>query len=267
MDGPYPPLDASSRQQIDSVVSLVRDVLGDDLVGVYLYGSAVVGGLKPDSDVDLLVLASRHTSAAEKRRLVETLIRLSGRGAASGPARSIELTVVADPDVRPWRYPPSVDFQYGDWLRQEFQRGDAVPWDEPNPDLAILLETARSASIAIVGPPLATVVPPVPRADLVRAMDDGIPGLLADIEGDTRNVLLTLARIWTTVATGEIQPKDAAADWALGRLPEDRRGALARARDRYLGVEPGPDAWSDRMASARATADAMVAAIRQLIAA
>ena len=43
-------------------------------------------------------------------------------------------------------------------------------------------------------------------------MLDGVPSLMADLADDTRNVLLTLARIWTTVATGEIRSKDEAAD-------------------------------------------------------
>ena len=39
-----------------------------------------------------------------------------------------------------------------------------------------------------------------------------LPALLADLANDTRNVLLTLARIRTTVASGEIRSKDDAAD-------------------------------------------------------
>ena len=32
------------RQQVDRVIALLRDALGDSLLGVYLYGSAVAGG-------------------------------------------------------------------------------------------------------------------------------------------------------------------------------------------------------------------------------
>lgn len=267
MRRPLANLEPRVRAQLEAATALAADVLGADLAGVHLYGSAVVGGLRPDSDLDLFVLSRRRTSPAEKRRLIAALLPISGRHAADGPARSIELTIVAEPDVQPWRYPPRVDFQYGDWLRTQFERGELAPWDEPNPDLAILLETARRAAIALVGPPLRAVLPSVPRDDLVRASVDGIPGLLDDLDGDTRNVLLTLARIWTTVATGEIRPKDAAADWAIERLPAGDREILGRARDLYVGFEPGPDRWSERMSSVRAVAASMVEAIGQLIAA
>ena len=42
--------------------------------------------------------------------------------------------------MRPWRYPPSLDFQYGDWLRARFERGNVAPWPTAtSPDLATLL--------------------------------------------------------------------------------------------------------------------------------
>ncbi|MGW1609082.1 DUF4111 domain-containing protein [Streptomyces sp. NPDC002285] len=64
-----------------------------------------------------------------------------------------------------------------------------------------------------------------------------MPDLLPELDTDTRNVLLTLARIWTTLATGAIRSKDAAADWALARLPAEHRPVLAHARAVHLGDE------------------------------
>jgi Domain of unknown function (DUF4111) len=74
-------------------------------------------------------------------------------------------------------------------------------------------------------------------------------------------VLLTLARIWVTVATGEIRSKDAAADWVLPQLSEELRPLLANARDLYR--EGGYGAWSDRRL-VRALADEMLLGIRGL---
>lgn len=57
------------------------------------------------------------------------------------------------------------------------------------------------------------------------------------VEGDERNVLLTLARMWTTLATGRFVSKDAAADWARPQLSEHAAGTLALAREAYLGAD------------------------------
>lgn len=221
--------------QLEAIVSLVRDVLGEDLVGAYLHGSAVLGQLRPRSDTDVFVVARRGLVPDERRALVEGLMDISGRRARiGGPARPIELTIVVGSDVRPWRYPPRCDFQYGEWLRDGYERGE-LPAAEASPDLAPIISMVLLGDRPLVGPPPAEVLDPVPHDDLVRAVVHGIPGLLDDLETDTANVVLTLARIWTTVATGRLRAKDAAADWALERLPDEHRPVLERARAIYLG--------------------------------
>lgn len=254
------------RRQLDRVVRLVRDVLGPDLVGAYLFGSATAGGLRPESDLDVLAVARRPATGAERRRLVDRLLAISGRRTAAGRWRRVELTLVVERDVVPWRHPVRFDFQYGDWLRAAFERGDFEPWpSRTSPDLTVLLAMALLADAPLVGPPPADVLEPVPRADLVRASVEGIEPLLADLGDDTRNVVLTLARIWSTVATGSIRSKDAAADWALPRLPHEHRPVLVRARAAYLGDEE--ERWDDLAPRLRPHAEAVVAAVRRLFAA
>jgi streptomycin 3"-adenylyltransferase len=233
-------------------VRLVRQVLGDAAIGAYLHGSAVAGGLRPSSDLDILVVSERSTTVPERRALIGGLLSMSGRHAIGGPDRSVELSVVVRSDVRPWRYPPALELQYGDWWRAEFERGEE-PWRTPNPDLAVLLEAARQVAVPLFGPPLGEILTEVPFADLSRAMLDAMPALLEDLEPDTRNVLLTLARIWSTMATGQIRSKDAAATWALARLPEEHGAVLARARSAYLEAEDW-ESWSELMPDVRAHA-------------
>jgi streptomycin 3"-adenylyltransferase len=191
-------------------------------------------------------VSDRPLEAAEKARIVEGLLPVSGRETRPPAWRPVEVTIVAQPEVRPWRYPPRMELQYGEWLRTTFLDGEIEPDPAENPDLGVLIAMVRHRGRALLGPPPGAVLDSVPPADLVRAMVDAIPPLLDDLDGDTRNVLLTLARMWTTVATGEIHPKDVAADWALGQLPEAHRPLLARARNLYRsggsGVWPDSDA-------------------------
>lgn len=241
---------------------MVERVLGHDVLGAYLHGSGVSGGLRPASDVDVLVVSGRRTTAGQRRALVEGLFEISGRRASRGPARPVELTVVVHGDVRPWRYPPRGEFLYGEWLRDEYTAGGA-PEPEPTPDLAPLIAMVLRGDTALLGPPPADLLDPVPAADLARAVVAGIPGLLTDLADDTRNVLLTFARIWATLATGGLVPKDVAADWALARLPAAHRPVLAHARAIYLGE--APERWSDELAAqVRPHVDHVLAEIRRL---
>jgi streptomycin 3"-adenylyltransferase len=250
-----------SMDQAQRVVSLVREVLADAVVGVYLHGSAASGALRPTSDVDLLIVARRPTTSAEKRVLIERLLPISGRGDPTEHSRPIELTVVVLGDVRPWSYPPRMDFQYGDWWRAEFERGNLAPWESPNPDLTLQLEMVLQANHALFGPPPADVLDPILSADVRRAMVDSIPALLSYLDGDERNVVLTFARIWTTLATGIIRSKDAAADWALPRLPPEHRAVLELARAIYLGEVA--EEWGDMLPRVRPHVDYVIGEIER----
>jgi predicted nucleotidyltransferase len=220
-----------ANDQIERVLDIVNNVLPGQVRGVYLFGSAVLGGLKPHSDLDVMVVSRRRTTPDERRDLIRKLLDVTGK------PRYLELTIVVESEIRPWHYPPRMDFQYGDWWRDEFESGNLEPWEEVNPDLAPLIRMVLSADTPLLGPQPGDIFDPIPRADFVRALFDDIGVLLQDLESDTRNVVLTLARIWSGVATDEMRSKDGAADWALSRLPERHRGVLAEARSVYLGDE------------------------------
>ena len=253
-------VNSADSPQLDAAVAAVRETLGDAVIGVLLHGSAVTGGLKPRSDLDILVVVSRATTLDERRALVAQLLGISDREDQPGFEQPLELTILVQPDVRPWHYPPPMDFQYGEWRRAELEGGDLEPEKPLNPDVAILITAVLGASVPLVGPPAAELFDPVPAADLRRALTDELPSLLADLETDTRNIVLTLARIWVTLVTGEIRSKDAAADWALARLPAEHRPILARARAIYLGDEP--ERWEDLRDRLGSFADAIVGEIR-----
>lgn len=246
-------------EQLNAIAGLLGSVLGDAALGAYLHGSTGSGRRRPTSDTDVLVVTTRPMTDGERRALVDGIRPLSGRRAANGPARPVELTAVVGSDVRPWRRPPMEDFLYGEWERATYDAGE-LPARHENEDLAPLLVMVLAADRPLFGPPPASLLDPVPEADLVEAVVAGVPDLLADLDDDTRNVLLTLARIWVTAATGALVPKDKAADWAIARLPAAHRDVLARARDDYDAPTYG--SFADVLPEARACADALVDAIR-----
>ncbi|WP_432016114.1 aminoglycoside adenylyltransferase family protein [Streptomyces hydrogenans] len=256
-----PAVPDSATEQARHVVRLVRETLGDPAVRAACpHGSAVLGGLRPTSDVDVLVVLDRPTTEAERRALTDALLAVSGARAYEGPARPVELSLVVHAEVRPWRYPPVCEYLYGEWLRDDFASG-LTPAPAPCPDLAPLITMARAGDVSLLGPRPSELFDPVPEADLRAAIVEGVPGLLADLDGDTRNVLLTLARILTTLRTGRIRSKDEAAAALLPELPPEHRPVLAAARRQYLAGEYG--SWVDGLPAARAHAAYVAGAIKR----
>jgi predicted nucleotidyltransferase len=260
--GPMAASRTVAAAQTERVLQLVNGILGHDVLGAYQHGSAVLGGVQPTSDIDILVITRRLATLAEKRQLVDGLMAISAPFPPPGLERCVELTVVAQAQVQPWRYPPSFDLQYGEWLRRRFEHGDSLPLQAAvNADLTTLLTIALLGNQPLLGPPPGELLDPVLMKDCSKAMVDDIDVFMDEFEGDTRNILLTLARLWQTVVTDIIDRKDRAAEWAEERLPSDYQPLVERARAMYLGRQP--DEWTDLGSEARACADYMISQIRR----
>lgn len=257
----YPKETNPDAQQIKKCINLVTKVLGDNLLGIYLYGSALVGGLQKYSDIDLFVVTNHATTLNEKNELTKHLLHISGLYMKSAK-RPIEMTIVERGAVTPWHYPPRFDFQYGEWLRASFEMGEI---DTPNlemPDLALIITQVLLKSQTLFGEEPEKILAPVPYADFFKAMHQDLDRLEADIKDDTRNVLLTLARIWCTLETNTICSKPDAADWVLERLPKTYQTVMNRAKSICIGDED--EYWEDIKASLKPCVDWMLQEINSI---
>lgn len=226
-------------QQTTRACATIERHLGNTVQAIHLFGSAMDGGLKPQSDIDLLVTARVAPDESVRRALLLDLLAVS---APPGDTswRPLEVTVVAHGEVVPWRYPARRELQFGEWLRQDLLGGTFEP-PMLDHDLAILLTKARQHSLALFGPPAQALFDPVPARDFAGALADTVAqwNSAEDWQGEERHIMLALARIWYSASTGRIAPKDSAADWLLERLPGEHRPILREARDVYRGLVVG----------------------------
>ncbi len=184
-------MDADERQ-FEQIEAVVDEVLGESVVAVYRYGSALAGGLQWAGDLDVFVVTDRALVDSQRVGLI------AGLGAITG--RSVEVTIAQLAPLVPWTDAPMREFHFGEWLRADFGAGFLSP-QVIDHDLGTLVATLLTAS--------------KPRESLLTAMRTCVPQLLDELEEDTTNVLLTLARIIVTVKTGVVVPKHDAAQWVL----------------------------------------------------
>jgi len=230
-----------------------------------LYGSSIFGGLQKYSDIDLFVVSNRATTREEKAKLATALLKISGIYMKSKKL-PVEMTIVEKSEINPWHYPPRFDFQYGDWLRKQFEDGNIEPWSAKEmPDLALLVTQVLLTSKTLVGANPDQLLCKVPYKDFMIAITDALPNLMSDSDSDsdTRNVLLTFARIWSTVETDTIRSKPAAADWAIDCLPEKYHSVMKRAKAIYKGE--AEEYWDDIQELIKPCADFMIIQIKNVI--
>ncbi|WP_419204711.1 AadA family aminoglycoside 3''-O-nucleotidyltransferase [Bordetella trematum] len=205
---------------------------------IHLFGSAVDGGLKPFSDIDLLVTVDAPLNKSTQTALMADLMNVSAFPGTDVKRRALEVTVVALQDVVPWRHPALRQMQFGEWLRDDINAGVFEPAIIDH-DLAILLTQVRQHSVALYGPPAHEIFDEIPAVDVQHCLLETLAqwNTEEDWAGDERNIVLTLVRIFYTAMTGKITSKDAAANWALQYLPNETKSIVIAARDAYLGLE------------------------------
>lgn len=219
-------------------LSIIEHHIGSMVLAVHLYGSAIDGGLKPYSDIDLLVTITAPLSEQVRQAMFTDFLNSSAFPGKNKTLRALEVTIVVYSEVVPWRYPARRELQFGEWLRQDILAGSIIP-ATADADLAILITQARQHSIALVGPVAEHFFEPIPKSDLCNALAHTLTiwNSQQDWAGDERNVVLTLCRIWYSASTGKIAPKDIAANWAMKHSPTQYQSVLLNARQAYLGEE------------------------------
>ena len=255
--------DNEIKEQISQCLNLLKDVLGQDLSGVYLYGSLIVGGLQKYSDIDIFVVSARPATHEERVKLVANILQISGIYEKSSKP-PIEMMIVVKSEINPWHYPPRFDFQYGEWLRTEFENSNIEPWPTKEmPDLTLLITQVLLANKILLGPSPDQLLCRIPYKDFLTATNKALSTLMADLSRDTRNVLLTYARIWSTVETDAIRSKPDAAAWAINHLPEEYKPVMKRACAICIGEKN--EYWDDIKTLIQPCADYMVSQIKKII--
>jgi streptomycin 3"-adenylyltransferase len=194
--------------------------------------------------------------------VVERLLSISGWRTPEGRWRRVELTVVPASEVRPWRFPPRFDLQYGDWLRSAFERGEVEPWPtNENPDLAVLLTVVLLAGRPVLGPPPAEVLDPW------RTRISSAPWSTASTpaRGPRRGHAQRRPH-----ARADLEHRRDGGDPLEGRrgrvgapaASDEHRAVLSRARTIYLGGQE--EQWHDLAGRVRAHADHVAPEISRL---
>jgi hypothetical protein len=241
---------------VREVLAATRDAIvattGPLLVGLYLGGSLVAGDFDPDvSDLDLIAVLSRPPAD----ELAAALRAMHARLAARYPhwEGRIEAVYVGAADLLAYR--------------AGIPRLGVISPGEPfhvvagGPDWVVTWYPAGQQGVALVGPPIATVLPAIPRAEYVDAVREYVRRFAERIdEGASRGsqayAILSTCRGLYTCATGERLSKRRAATWAARQFPE-WAGLIEAALIWRAGQ------WTDANADGAAT----VAATRRFIAA
>jgi len=97
------------KRLLDEFVIHSKEILGDNLTGIYLHGSAVMGCFNDrKSDIDLLVVVKDVISKEIKRQYMDMVIEMN----QYAPEKGIELSVVKEAICKPFVYPTPFEMHF-----------------------------------------------------------------------------------------------------------------------------------------------------------
>jgi hypothetical protein len=191
-------------------MAVLQQVLGDDLVGVYLYSSAVIGDYVPGrSDLDVVAVVRAPLPQPTRVDLADQICAVP----RPFPTRGLDLEVVtldsaACGAVRPPRELKVLSFE--DFI--------LTAADEPlgDPRLVMHYACCRDHGVALVGPPPTEVFAPVSTQVYVAEL-----GRELEAHWMTPHYLvLNACRDWRFLEEAVICSKVAGGDWARARIAD-----------------------------------------------
>ena len=244
LDGPAQDLDAAHQEpgwvaSAHAVATCAEACLGSALVGVYVHGSAALGGwLAHVSDLDILVVTD---GPATRGVLVPFGEEISGL-ARSGPASGIELSVIdrelaRDPRA-PWNYllHAAAPCDPRSSTRVVFDDGAG------DPDLLMHIAVTRAAGVPVRGPDPADLFGDAARHSVLAYLASELEWALR--EAPETYAVLNACRALAYLEDGLIVSKVAGGVSGVARLPQ-HQGLIARALEEQRRGLPSRDAGEE----------------------
>lgn len=200
--------DPALKPVLKALAADLYQALGPDLVGLYLYGSAVSGGFDPGvSDLDLLAITRRSVETLDLPILDGVHNRVIERDASWRDR--LEVAYVAEATVAgtTGRDPVAV-----------ISPGEPFHITRPASDWLQNWYLVRETGIALIGPPAKVIIRPISKEEFLAALR----AYLRYVRGvdDLAYAVLTACRAVCTLNTGQPCSKQEGAAWARQRKPE-----------------------------------------------
>lgn len=224
------------------LLTAVPPILGDQFIGLYLYGSLAAGDFHPNrSDIDFVVVTAGELDSDT----ITALATMHAQIRANGSHWAMHLEGDYIPQAALRRYDPaqaSYPHLGDDGHFAVEQRGSEV---------IIQYHILREHGIVVAGPPIRPMIDPIAAEELRRATWDVLFGwwqpMLADPVILASNAyqayaVLTMCRMLYTFQFGEIVSKPVAARWALNVVDGPFDSAQGR---RFIPLIQQANAWQN----------------------
>lgn len=219
---------------LNKFVKGTKEVLGAQLVGVYLHGSAVMGCYNPaKSDLDLIVVVNDSMTLESKKAFMDMVVELNG----IAPDKGIEMSIVTSRACNPFIYPTPFQLHFSvmhlNWYKDN--PDDYIEkMNGTDKDLAAHFMIIRKRGKCLCGLPIEDVFAEIPKEAYMDSIWNDIMDARDDIVEDTMYVTLNLARVLAYQKEELVLSKKEGGEWALRNLPQEYYSLIRDSLREYV---------------------------------
>lgn len=218
---------------LNAFVERSKHILKDNLCGIYLHGSFVMGCFNPEkSDLDLIVVVFDKLSDETKRAYMEMVVELN----EAAPPKGIEMSIVLKTECKPFVYPTPYELHFSaghlDWYREDPE--DYIrEMNGTDKDLAAHFTIINRRGRCLYGAPIKEVFADVPSSDYMDSIWYDVEHAAEEIAEVPMYLTLNLARVLAYREAGLVLSKKEGGEWAISNLPAEYHPLILDALREY----------------------------------
>lgn len=206
------------KELLEKFVSYGKEILGANLTGIYLHGSAVMNCFNPEkSDLDLLVVVRENIPDEIKLQFMNLVVALN----TQAPAKGLELSVVKEEVCKPFAYPTPFELHFSNAHLNWYQSNPQEYVEKmkgTDKDLAAHFTITYHRGQMLYGKEISEVFAPVPVADYLDSIWCDIENAVEEIAENPMYLILNLCRVLAYKKNGLIVSKQEGGEWGLKNI-------------------------------------------------
>ncbi len=208
---PYPDINSF----FSTLLLQLKAILGDRLIGVYLFGSLVWGDFEyGSSDIDLLVVTSSNITHNEFDKLDEMQKELA-KTYSHAKEGMIEIAYMSEDALQTFKTKRS--------QIAIISPGEPFHIKDAGKEWLMNWYSVQEKGLTLFGPPPKTLIAPITKEEFIQAVRDYANtwrNRINELRGRPAYEILTICRAYYTYKNGEQTSKKRAGDWTAKEFPQ-----------------------------------------------
>lgn len=221
-----------------SFVEQSQRILGNNLTGIYLHGSAVMGCFnEKKSDIDLLVVVNTTVPDEIKCQYMDMVVELN----AYAPEKGIELSIVRKDVCNPFVYPTPFELHFSVSHLEWYKTNPSDYIDKmkgTDKDLAAHFTITYHKGKCLCGKEIKDVFSKVSKEFYFDSIWHDIKNAKEEISANPAYIILNLCRVLAYTEDELILSKKEGGNWGIDNVPEKYHQLILQALEEYSSGEP-----------------------------